>query len=393
MAKGSVQTKNGFPVLTDRIYFGGKKPYKKEKGILEGDNPKGKIITPLPGVTPVNKRDQYSFAKKINDNSNYGIRATKGANFTKEVENQIHVQVEQALIQTIRAKKDYKDLFKPLNRTKLRILIGVLTKNFPITNQDGYKPGSNVLAVLKLFSYLKEDRTENKKFLASEKEFDTILAGAILYDYYKLTGKEFHLFNQQLEVHCCSMYPKDTKFIEFVEEVTYLISRIEYQELDSAVMEEFEHYDTKFKWLRAIKEPKLETIIDKIILSISNKGFSKVENDFKHGTMLLNLVKKLGLRYITTRSNLEWALYGPQLKRIRNFMSKKTYFVYLTTLEERIENFLLIENLDGAGMGSGESVNSNVQILSRVVKKMIEQKKKMHVHETNAHAEQQENKK
>lgn len=407
------KSKNGFPILgaNDKLNFGGgKKPYKRDEKVETGDFV-GKTKS-LDGVAIHPSRPSQSGRKfaggvirktvlgidvsqeKISKNSNYGVYAeyhkpdmALHINTTCTYANALPLKqdkFEVSLIQKIRAKKDLKDLFKPLNRVKVKIFTDALINTFPETIAIGekFKPGQNALQGLKMISYLGEDKTENRKFLPKDKDQDIIMAGSLCYDFHKKTNLTIDSFLSKLETNILKLYRKDSQFISFVDEVLSLIRKIEFQDLDANILDEFQHYEPAFKWLRSLKEPRLENVIDSILMVIAEKKIAqpmKKDQSFEQGTLLLNLVKKLGLRYITTRSNLEWAMYGPQLKRIRNFMSKKTYFVYLTTLRDRIL-------ADAAGFNNDSEhesfkTNKNINILFSTLEKMIEQKQKRHVHQ------------
>ena len=408
------KNKNGFPILgaNDRLNFGGgKKPYRRNEKQEDGDfvgktkSLDGAVIHPSRPSQSGRKFTNEAIGitqEKISQNSNHGVYAkyhqpdyagsammrtiyTNGPLAPTPI-SQEHRDMfsnrEVSLIQKIRAKKDLKDLFKPLNRVKVKIFTDTLVNTFPEAIDEKFKPGQNALQCMKMISYLGEDKTENRKFLPKDKDQDIIMAGSLCYDFNKKTNLTMDSFLSKLETNVLKLYRNDSQFISFVDEVLSLVRKIEFQELDANILDEFQHYEPAFKWLRALKEPRLENVIDSILLVIAEKKIVqplKKDQSFEQGTLLLNLVKKLGLRYITTRSNLEWAMYGPQLKRIRNFMSKKTYFVYLTTLRDRIL-------ADAAGFNNDieqESfkTNKNINILFSTLEKMIEQKQKRHVHQ------------
>lgn len=434
MAKKEVQTKNGFPILTEKnkIPFGtySKKPYERAskegtvikptypytvKNIIdrpEENNPKhyGKdfdaqqanyniknsvyvnhacqmIEARRTGNLPSKKEIQLfdkdiaekiisgakEITKRININSTYGLydMGAKNSKFEK---------IEIGLSQKIRFKKDLKDLFKPLNRVKIKFAIGLFEKIFP--NEDK-KLGVNTLTILKMLAYIKEDKSDIRKFYPDDKDIDHIICGALIYDLTLKHDKDLDTILTMLEAGILRTMRQDERFLSFFDEVQSILRRIEYQELDSSILDEFEHYDTKFKWLRSLKEPKLEVIIDNILevialKKLNTKRESGSNKEFDNGVFLLNLVKKLGLRYITSRSNLEWALYGPQLKRIRNFMSKKTYFIYLTTIKSRI--IAQYSFGDGYATYDGEAGGKNITLLFNTLEKTIAQKSKKHVH-------------
>lgn len=397
------KNKNGFQILgaNDKLNFGGKKPYKRDEKIEKGDL-YGGDIKPLKGVDikPKNHPGREFDVEQANYNIknsmyvNHAIQmeeAKRTGRFkgptikTQEVFNDTsrralnhqpqQIQKEKydvSLSQKIKAAKNLKDVFKPLNRVKPKMFIEAINNIFPTPDQEKYKPGACVLTTLKGIAYLSEDKSENKKYLPKDSEQDQIVCGAIIYDYVRTSEYELDSLINILEAGIYKTFKNDLKFLAFIDEVTSVLRRIEYQDLDAAILDEFEHYDTVFKWLRANSLPSLEKVLEIVLDTISNKKIP-VKHPFDQGILILNLVKKLGIRFITTRSNLEWALYGPQLKRIRNFMSKKTYLIYLTTVKDAI--IKLYGSGDKYDVLSGHG-GENIVALHETIQKLIEQKQK-----------------
>ena len=139
--------------------------------------------------------------------------------------------------------------------------------------------------------------------------------------------------------------------------------------------DDLDHFDPKVKWLRVLKEPKLDNALIQIISEINSKDIPmdgkdwKLESDFMKGIYVLNLVKKLGLRYINSRSNFEWFLYGRSLRKIRNFLSRNKYFSFLKILNESIDK-TIVQNKEEVLYGQ------NIYYLKNTVTKLIEQRSK-----------------
>lgn len=415
MAKGA-NTKNGFPILTEksRLDFGGKKPYTRDTKLEDGDlygggvkplegiviKPKHKLSNEYAGKGTISKVDAKNhqidyalhhnvrgiytngpltpeefneIAKLIEANSTRGLFVgTEKFLKLQKPKQEKYERYEVSLSQKIKAKKDLKDLFKPLNRVKVKIFTDAINKIFPIPDQEAYKPGACVLTTLKGIAYLNEDKSEHKKYLPKDSEQDIIICGSIIYDYVRIRQGDLDSILLILEAGIYKSFKNDHKFLGFFDEITSVLRRIQYQDLDAAILDEFEHYDTTFKWLRANSLPSLEKVLEIVLDAIANKKIP-TKHPFNQGILILNLVKKLGIRFITTRSNLEWALYGPQLKRIRNFMSKKTYLIYLTTVRDAIIKGYGSDGKYDVTEGNG---GDNISMLYSTIEKLIEQKQK-----------------
>ena len=362
-----IQTKNGFPIITGNIFFNGKKQYKNSgnesdhkiknsKKLEENIIPEKKMReTIVPKIIP--NRKELKIIKKIekpeksNDNG-----------LIQYVNNTLN---STDLIVTIKSGT-YEDLFKPINKShKLNEFIREINQ-FAEFKIKGY-----TLTVLKCLAYLKQLKSSGRKYIPNDFEIEEILAAAALYDLAYQLKMNINTIIIKLEYSG----GRNEKFVEFLDEVSTLINRVEYYKIDNNVSDDFEHYDTRIKFLRILKEPKLNNLIDIIIKDIYENQFpslNNAKNDFEKGIFFLNIIKKLGLRFINSRSNFEWFCYNKTLRKIRNFLSRDKHFVFLKVIEERLQYFKEQENIEKF------DTNCNLHYLEDNILRLMKQRSKKH---------------
>ena len=362
-----IQTKNGFPIITGNIFFNGKKQYKNSgnesdhkiknsKKLEENIIPEKKMMeTIVPKIIP--NRKELKIIKKI--------EKPEKSNDNGLIQYANNTLNSTDLIVTIKSGT-YEDLFKPINKShKLNDFIREINQ-FAEFKIKGY-----TLTVLKCLAYLKQLKSSGRKYIPNDFEIEEILAAAVLYDLAYQLKKNINTIIIKLEYSG----GRNKKFVEFLDEVSTLINRVEYYKIDNNVSDDFEHYDTRIKFLRILKEPKLNNLIDIIIKDIYENQFpslNNAKNDFEKGIFFLNIIKKLGLRFINSRSNFEWFCYNKTLRKIRNFLSRDKHFVFLKVIEERLQYFKEQENIEKF------DINCNLHYLEDNILRLMRQRSKKH---------------
>lgn len=304
------------------------KRYLKDKVIPKYERAsKAKHIDGKTQSSPGIKLPHYDFGMRIKDNSTYGLFA------------RIPTIQNDDLIRVIKSRKDFDDLFGPLKKVKVQIFREQIAKAFP--DYDVSKVGSKIIATLKNYAYLKSMKGTDRKFIPDGDELALIIDASYIYDIAKFKEQDPHTILNMLHAGVIrnTRNVSKSEIGKLIEQVEDLLNSIEYQSLDSGVMDEFQHYDIKIKFLRLLTEPKLDTLIENIFKEFDTKSkFDYIEgkSDYEIGMFYINMVKKLGLRYISSRSNIEWLFYGSTLKKIRNFMSKDMYRAFVKVIIQNL---------------------------------------------------------
>lgn len=346
VVKKEVQTKNGIPIINGSLSglrFVNKKSNKPKEL-------KSKPIVKQTNELPDNSRsDLINHIKDLKDNN------------PKISELDTIVKIKSG---------NFEDLFKPLNKSFILTNFQKMLSNFSglETKVMGY-----TLTTLKIIAYLKTSKDSERKYMPTFKEIDKILATTLLYDTAYNLKEDVLNFYKRFENHLIRQ--RKNQEIELLESILDLITKVEFQMLDLPMSDDLDHFNPKIKWLRVLKEPKLDNALIQIISEINYKDIPmadkdwKLESDFMKGIYVLNLVKKLGLRYINSRSNFEWFLYGRSLRKIRNFLSRNKYFSFLKILNESIDK-TIVQNKEEVLYGQ------NIYYLKNTVTKLIEQRSK-----------------
>lgn len=246
------------------------------------------------------------------------------------------------LIKIVKSKKDFEDLFGPLKKVRVQQFREQIAKAFP--DYDITKVGTKIIATLKNYAYLKSLKGTDRKFIPDGDEIALIINASYIYDVAKFREQEPHTILTILHASALRTLRKVTnsEVLKNIEEIEDLLNVLEHQSLDSGIMDEFQHYDIKIKFLRLLNEPRLDSLIENILRDIDGKlkfGYVDGKSDYDAGMFYINMIKKLGLRYISSRSNIEWLFYGSTLKKIRNFMSKDMYRAFVKVIAQNLEAY------------------------------------------------------
>lgn len=291
---------------------------------------------------------------KLFDQTKSNKITTTGKKYTRDREDKKVVMPQYAvikkieensvedLIRVVKAKKDFDDLFGPLKKVKVQQFREQVSKVFP--DYDVAKVGSKIIATLKNYAYLKSLKGSDRKFIPDGDEIALIINASYIYDIAKFREQEPHTVLKILHAGALRTLRKVTnsEVIKQIEQIEDLLNAIEHQSLDIGVMDEFQHYDIKIKFLRLLNEPKLDSLIENILRDFDSKlkiRFIDGKSDYEVGMFYINMIKKLGLRYISSRSNIEWLFYGSTLKKIRNFMSKDMYRAFVKVIAQNLEAY------------------------------------------------------
>ena len=369
-----IQTKNGLPIIMGNLVFGGKKPYKgtvdtnkqvRPENSYGFQNSEKEFQKKHPGLTGVKIVKKANRELPVENVEKPERKERPEKNESKLFAAANKVLVSEDLIATIRSGT-YTDLFKPINTSgKLQNFQNHLINVFKIKE---YKIKGYTLMVLKIVAYLKQLKSSGRKFLPEQNDLDEILAAAMLYDIAYTENKNVHNVIHTLE----DTQTKDYNIEALVDKLSTLVNRVEYYQIDNNLSDDLDHYDPKIKFLRILKEPKLNNLLDEVLVELTEIKFKVgyVGSDFDRGIYYLNSVKKLGLKYINSRSNFEWFCYNKSLRKIRNFLSRDKYFVFLKVIEERIDAFKEREEIHSFLEGD------SLYYLENTLKKMISQRAK-----------------
>ena len=311
-------------------------------------------------------------AKKIT-NSAKEFSKKFNANKVSGLYGMIPIQNDD-LIKEIKSRKDFEDLFGPLKKVRVQQFRDYLGKCFP--SYDTAKVGSKIIATLKNYAYLKSLKGNDRKFIPDAEEITIILIVSYIYDVAKYMDQAPYTVLNTLNsyVFKISRNGSNIEALKIIEQIEALINILEYENLDSGVMDEFHHYDIKIKFLRLLSEPRLDNLMETILKELDGKmkfGYVDGKSDYDAGMFYINMIKKLGLRYISSRSNIEWMFYGLTLKKIRNFMSKDMYRAFVKVILQNLEAYKLKE-YNGVEFTTG----SNLWYLERTIKVIVELREK-----------------
>lgn len=339
------------------------KRYLKDKVIPKYERAsKAKHIDGKTQSSPGIKLPHYDFGMRIKDNSTYGL-------FTR-----IPTIQNDDLIRVIKSRKDFDDLFGPLKKVRVQQFRDYIGKCFP--SYDVAKVGTKIIATLKNYAYLKSMKGNDRKFIPDSDELIIILIVSYIYDVAKYMDQAPYTVLNTLNAYVFKMSRNgsNNEQLKIIEQIEALINILEYESLDSGVMDEFHHYDIKIKFLRLLNEPKLDTLMETIMRELDGKmkfGYVDGKSDYDAGMFYINMIKKLGLRYISSRSNIEWLFYESTLKKIRNFMSKDMYRAFVKVILQNLEAYKLKE-YNGRDFAAG----SNLWHLERTIKVIVELREK-----------------
>lgn len=253
---------------------------------------------------------------------------------------QRQVTNEKDTMLKIRGRKDYAYLFNPLNFPEIIGFLEVLKRCFP--KEELTKVPPLVIQQLKVIAWYKEKVGIERKFIPKDSEKIKILMLAYIEYVSEQSGRDVFSIFETLKASTHRMDIKN-----------------KYKELESIYIKfgiynikdwmNFDHYDMVIKYHRSLQVPTIEFALNQILEEIDNSNeFRKLMSNAKMDkkdtkdtytkTMIfLNLVGKMGIRYCSSRSNLEWYLYNGSLKRIRNFFSKNKYSLFAKIVLDKFE--------------------------------------------------------
>ena len=308
------------------------------------------------------------FSKKFNDNNISGLFGM------------VNFPPNDDLIRVVKARKDFDDLFGPLKKVRVQQFREQIAKVFP--DYDVAKVGSKIIATLKNYAYLKSLKGTDRKFIPDGDEIALIINASYIYDVAKFREQEPHTVLAMLHAGALKTLRKVTnsEVIKNIEQIEDLLNALEHQSLDCGIMDEFIHYDIKIKFLRLLNEPRLDSLIENILRDIDGKlkfGYVDGKSDYDAGMFYINMIKKLGLRYISSRSNIEWLFYGSTLKKIRNFMSKDMYRAFVKVIAQNLEAYKQKE-YDGDQFITGSNlwyVEKSLKVIDQLREKKFKNKR------------------
>lgn len=284
------------------------------------------------------------------------------------------------LIKIVKSKKDFEDLFGPLKKVRVQQFREQIAKAFP--DYDITKVGTKIIATLKNYAYLKSLKGADRKFIPDGDEIALIINASYIYDVAKFREQEPHIILTMLHASTLRTLRKVTnsEVLKNIEQIEDLLNALEYQSLDCGIMDEFQHYDIKIKFLRLLNEPRLDSLIENILRDIDGKlkfDYIDGKSDYDAGMFYINMIKKLGLRYISSRSNIEWLFYGSTLKKIRNFMSKDMYRAFVKVITQNLEAYKQKE-YDGNQFITGSNlwyVEKSLKVIDQLREKKFKNKR------------------
>lgn len=407
MAKKTIQTKNGLPILVSKKPKERPSEQKEIPGRVYTDSLKvyesiGKAVSNYKldkiGLDQVEEIKKSKYINVYDDDRNSSMyiahacqleqaqrdgrlpryeRESKvreiNANKVSGLYGMVPMQNDD-LIKEIKSRKDFEDLFGPLKKVRVQQFRDYLGKCFP--SYDTTKVGSKIIATLKNYAYLKSLKGNDRKFIPNAEEITIILIVSYIYDVAKYMDQAPYTVLNTLNsyVFKISRNGSNIEALKIIEQIEALINILEYENLDSGVMDEFHHYDIKIKFLRLLSEPRLDNLMETILKELDGKmkfGYVDGKSDYDAGMFYINMIKKLGLRYISSRSNIEWMFYGSTLKKIRNFMSKDMYRAFVKVILQNLEAYKLKE-YNGVEFTTG----SNLWYLERTIKVIVELREK-----------------
>ena len=339
---------------------------RRQLGIIK-NNP-GEVKLYDPGIAHEITHTAREFSKKFNDNNISGLFGM------------VNFPPNDDLIRVIKAKKDFDDLFGPLKKVRVQQFREQIAKVFP--DYDVAKVGSKIIATLKNYAYLKSLKGTDRKFIPDGDEIALIINASYIYDIAKFREQEPHTVLAMLHAGALKTLRKVTnsEVIKNIEQIEDLLNALEHQSLDCGIMDEFIHYDIKIKFLRLLNEPRLDSLIENILRDIDGKlkfGYVDGKSDYDAGMFYINMIKKLGLRYISSRSNIEWLFYGSTLKKIRNFMSKDMYRAFVKVIAQNLEAYKQKE-YDGDQFITGSNlwyVEKSLKVIDQLREKKFKNKR------------------
>lgn len=284
------------------------------------------------------------------------------------------------LIKIVKSKKDFEDLFGPLKKVRVQQFREQIAKAFP--DYDIAKVGTKIIATLKNYAYLKSLKGADRKFIPDGDEIALIINASYIYDVAKFREQEPHIILTMLHASTLRTLRNVTnsEVLKNIEQIEDLLNALEYQSLDCGIMDEFQHYDIKIKFLRLLNEPRLDSLIENILRDIDGKlkfDYIDGKSDYDAGMFYINMIKKLGLRYISSRSNIEWLFYGSTLKKIRNFMSKDMYRAFVKVITQNLEAYKQKE-YDGNQFITGSNlwyVEKSLKVIDQLREKKFKNKR------------------
>lgn len=284
------------------------------------------------------------------------------------------------LIKIVKSKKDFEDLFGPLKKVRVQQFREQIAKAFP--DYDITKVGTKIIATLKNYAYLKSLKGTDRKFIPDGDEIALIINASYIYDVAKFREQEPHIILTMLHASTLRTLRKVTnsEVLKNIEQIEDLLNALEYQSLDCGIMDEFQHYNIKIKFLRLLNEPRLDSLIENILRDIDGKlkfDYIDGKSDYDAGMFYINMIKKLGLRYISSRSNIEWLFYGSTLKKIRNFMSKDMYRAFVKVITQNLEAYKQKE-YDGNQFITGSNlwyVEKSLKVIDQLREKKFKNKR------------------
>lgn len=237
---------------------------------------------------------------------------------------------KEDVILEIRARKDFKSLFSPLQFPEIKNFQKTLARVCSDYNPE--KLTKNVVHQLKLMAYFKELKGKDRKYLPSDSDKIKIIQLAIIEDLIETTEYDFYDILNMLKNSTKNEYFLKTLFgledIRLTMDNYSLITQIS----------NFDHYDIVIKYHRTLNKPVIANVIVQILKEIDNTRLPKLNNsEYDKIMMVFNLIGKMGLSYCNSRSNLEWAIYNKTLRKLRNFFSKNTYGSFSKTVCDSLQ--------------------------------------------------------
>lgn len=295
------------------------------------------------------------------------------------------------LIKIIKSDKNLPDLFGPLKKTKVQLFINSLQKVFKNGDIISKVPAP-VIGILKNYAYIRKQKGSDRKFIPETNGLiDIICCGYLYYISIQLNishEKLIEIIERNYHVDKSQGYD----FLNYIYKLNDLMYIVNNQNLNQLVEDELNSFDIRVKYLRAIQYPSMDNLMGKIVEIISetnlddnlkekvyiSKGKFKTENQFLLGRKVSILVKKIGIRYINSRSNLEWYLYGSTLKRIRNLLTREKSAKFMSILLFNVKSFKEKLRQEVGTFEDSVPVYKNLLALEIFLEKDILQKQKQY---------------
>ena len=369
-----MKNKNGFRILSSN------EPLKFEKSV--------KVV----GTRP--SQSGRTFKKEVFE-SVKNMVVNDGVSFEPEEASIRYIYPKEEIfvedkINEVKRSKTIPDLFGPLKKTKVEVWRMVINNVFP--HIDITKVPATVVGILKNYGYIKMISVGDgnlKKFIPNTNELVDIICAGYVYHIAKETNTDVQIVISKIEKTIIGGRRVHSDILDMAYKIQDLINIVENYNLNQLVEDEFNHYDIRVKYLRCLKFPNLDNLLLEILEAIKDaslniKGLESVkikggrfkrlpDEEFQKGLVLVNMIKKYGIRYINSRSNLEWYFYGTTLKKIRNFLGRDKNSKFMGIIIDAIRAFKVEQVNLGEHM---VNVYENIEILHKYLEKAKSQREK-----------------